>query len=292
MSGMDETTDFDPLWDYDHPAQTETLFRERLAEAAPHTSYTAQLLTQIARTQGLQRQFAAAHETLDTAEAMLQPDWPRARVRYLLERGRVYNSARHPEEARPLFLTAWEEASAAGEDFYAIDAAHMMGIIEPPAAQMAWNLQAVALAEQTNDARARNWLGSLYNNMGWSWHDQEDYVQALAYFEKALAWRKQQGGRAQIRIARWCVARALRSLGEVETALAMQRELMAEYEAAGEPGMYVLEEIAECLHALQRNPEEARRTFALAYAQLSQDPWLVANEPERLARLRQLGGVV
>lgn len=301
MPGTDETTDFDQLWDYDHPAHTETLFRARLAQAPAGTSYLAQLLTQIARAQGLQRQFSAAHETLAQAEALLQPGWPHARIRYHLERGRVFNSAGHPEQARPHFLAAWEQAVTAGADFYAIDAAHMIAIVEPPAAQMtrhlmarhqmAWNLRAAALAEQSSDPRARNWLGSLYNNIGWTWHDQGDYTQALACFEKALAWREQHGSAAQIRIARWCVARARRSLGDVETALAMQRALLAEQEAAGAPDMYVREEIGECLLALQRDPDEARRCFALAYAQMSQDPWLAANEPARLARLRQLGGV-
>lgn len=296
MPGTDETTDFDQLWDYDHPAETESLFRERLAQAPAGSSYLSQLLTQIARAQGLQRQFRAAHETLDKAEGLLQPDWSRARIRCHLERGRVFNSAGHPEQARPHFLAAWEQAVAAGADFYAIDAAHMIAIVEPPAAQMArhqmaWNLRAVALAEQSNDPRARNWLGSLYNNIGWTWHDQGDYAQALAFFEKALAWREQQGNVSQIRIARWCVARARRSLGDLETALAMQRALLAELEAAGESDRYVLEEIGECLLALQRDPDEARRCFALAYAQMSQDPWIAANEPERLTRLRQLGGV-
>lgn len=291
MPGTDETTDFEQLWDYGQPAHSETLFRERLAQATAHSSYLAQLLTQIARAQGLQRQFNAAHETLDKAEAILQPDWRRAHIRYRLERGRVFNSSGQPDQARPHFLAAWEQALAAGEDFYAIDAAHMMGIIEPPAAQMAWNLRAVALAEQTGDPRARNWLGSLYNNIGWTWHDQGDYDQALAFFEKALAWREQQGKIGPIWIARWCVARARRSLGDVETALAMQRALLAEQEAAGAPDMYVREEIGECLLALQREPDEARHCFALAYAQMSQDPWLAANEPERLARLRRLGGV-
>ncbi|HEX6385768.1 MAG TPA: hypothetical protein VF177_13945, partial [Anaerolineae bacterium] len=64
--------DFDQLWDYSQPASTEERFRELLpaAEAAGDDSYLAQLLTQIARAQGLQRQFAAAHETLDEAEKL------------------------------------------------------------------------------------------------------------------------------------------------------------------------------------------------------------------------------
>jgi hypothetical protein len=54
-------------------------------------------------------------------------------VRYLLERGRVFNSTGHRLEASPLFREAWELASAAGQDFYAASAAHMLVISEPPA---------------------------------------------------------------------------------------------------------------------------------------------------------------
>ena len=59
--------DFDSLWNYDDPAATEQQFRELLpaAESSGDKSYHLQLLTQIARAQGLQRQFEAAHQTLD-----------------------------------------------------------------------------------------------------------------------------------------------------------------------------------------------------------------------------------
>jgi branched-chain amino acid transport system ATP-binding protein len=49
----------------------------------------------------------------------------------------------------------------------------------------------------------------------------------------------------------------------------------------------VNEEIAECLLALKR-PEEAKSYFARAYELLSKDKWLVAEEPKRLERLRDL----
>ena len=54
--------DFDALWDYEQPAKTEVAFRALLsqAEASGNPSYYIELLTQIARTQGLQRDFAAA----------------------------------------------------------------------------------------------------------------------------------------------------------------------------------------------------------------------------------------
>jgi tetratricopeptide (TPR) repeat protein len=136
---MPETsTDFDSLWDYDKPAETEMKFRE-LLPAIHNPSHHVQLLTQIARAEGLQRKFDAAHQTLDNAEKFLTPDLKRARIRYLLERGRAFNSSGQPDKAQPLFQQAYELAQAEREDFYAVDAAHMLAIVEPPEQQLAWN---------------------------------------------------------------------------------------------------------------------------------------------------------
>lgn len=282
--------DFDTLWDYDHPAQTEAAFRALLpqAHASGNRAYTLELLTQLARTQGLQRDFAAAHETLDQAQALLTAELSRATVRYLLERGRVLNSSGHPEEARPLFELAWEQGLACHEDFHTIDAAHMVAIVAPPEEQLEWNRKGLALVERTTDARAQTWGGSLYNNIGWANHAQAQYHHALEAFQRALAWRHIQGDPREIRIAEWCIARTLRSLGQVEEALRMQQALQEAWRSLGGSAGYVEEELGECLLTLER-PAEARPYFAQAYVKLSHDPWLVATEPARLERLKGLG---
>jgi tetratricopeptide (TPR) repeat protein len=122
--------------------------------------------------------------------------------------------------------------------------------------------------------------------MGWTYYERERYEQALEMFEAALSYRREQGDAEEIHIARWCVAKCLRSLGRVEEALAIQRELEANREHATEPG-YTWEEIGECLLALGRG-EEAPPYFGKAYERLSQDPWLKEHESERLERLRRL----
>ena len=287
---MTETpTDFDTLWDYDRPAETEIKFRE-LLPAVRDPSHKAQLLTQIARAEALQRKFEEAHQTLDEAEKLLTDDLKRARIRYLLERGRVHNSAGQPEQAKPLFQQAYELALAAGEDFYAVDAAHMLAIVESPEQQLAWNLRALELAEKSDDPRARKWRGSLLNNLGWTYHDAGQYEMALDTFQKALQWQEEQGNVEMARVARWCVGRALRSLKRIDEAHAIQTALLQAYEEAGEKSGYVYEELAECLCAVGRDAE-AQPYFALAYEELSKDPWLANNEPGRLQRLKELGKV-
>lgn len=155
---------------------------------------------------------------------------------------------------------------------------------------MTWNLRAVAIAEGSSDARARRWLGSLYNNIGWSLHERQEYAAALAAFEQALHFRKAAGQEQELAVARWCVARTLRSLGKVEEALAQQTLLCEEMEQRGAPDGYVYEELGECLYSLGR-ADDARPFFARAYAELSGDPWFVENEAARCERLRLLGEV-
>ena len=282
--------DFIPLWDFDHPDSTEQRFRALLpaAEASHDVDYLAQLMTQIARTEGLQRRFDDAHRTLDRVEPMLRADLSKARVRYLLERGRTFNSSGNTEEAKTLFLAAWDLAREGKVEGLAVDAAHMMAIAEEPIAAIEWNNRAIAYAEKASDPKARDWLGSLYNNQGWAYHDMGDYAKAIDLFERAQAWREAKQSLPEIRIAKWCVARCLRSLGRVDEALARQQALLTEFGAAGEEDGYCQEELGECLLLLHREAE-ARPHFERAYALLSKDPWLVADEAPRLERLRRLG---
>src|SRR4030095_14285069 len=106
MSSQD-FLDFDSLWDYSNPQHTETRFREILLQVHEDNPAYLELLTQIARAQGLQQKFERAHQTLDQVERRLGKYSSRARVRYLLERGRVFNSAGQPDEAMPLFDQAY-----------------------------------------------------------------------------------------------------------------------------------------------------------------------------------------
>lgn len=280
--------DFDSLWDYNKPDRTEMRFREILLQIPENVPAFLELLTQIARAQGLQRKFDHAHQTLNQVERRLGSIPSRPRVRYLLERGRVFNTAGDPGRARPLFEQAFEMADQLSEDFYAVDALHMLAMIAPADLSLKLNMQAIQCAQDSRDERARNWLGSLYNNTGWSLHNMGEHAKALEMFEKAEALRRSNGNATAVRVAVWCVARALRSLNRLEEALSRQMDLKKEFDSVGETDGYVLEEIGECLLAMKRT-EEAKKYFAGAYDILSQDAFLAEHEPERLARLKTLG---
>ncbi len=285
--------DFDSLWDYDHPDATERKFRQLLPAAVDSLdlNYLTQLLTQIARTEGLQRRFESAHKTLDRVEMFLEKEEidDRTRVRYSLERGRVFNSSGKKDDARPLFQKAYDLAVKSKADFYAVDAAHMIGIVEEGEKSLQWNLKALDLAENSTEEKARKWKGSLYNNIGWTYFDQKMFEEALMMFEKALELRRQEGDQGKILIAQWSVAKTLRLMDHTEEALEMQRALFEQHRAAGQKSGYVYEEMAECLLVMGEE-REAREWFRAAYEELSKDPWL-ANEQDRLNRLKELGGV-
>ncbi|HEX8035351.1 MAG TPA: hypothetical protein VF510_15960 [Ktedonobacterales bacterium] len=185
------------LWDYEQPAVSEarfraillTLEREKAARDESSCSYRAEVETQIARAQGLQGAFVAAHATLDHVADALDEARPRTRIRYLLERGRVWNSAGAPERAYPFFEQAWELAQQDdAERFYAIDAAHMLAIVSSADQQIAWSRRAIDLAEQAPDGPVRWWAASLYNNLGWTYHGMDAYEGSLACFQAALPW--------------------------------------------------------------------------------------------------------
>jgi tetratricopeptide (TPR) repeat protein len=285
-----ELARFDELWDFDDPAGTEAKFRRLLdgAGAGADPSMRLQVRTQIARALGLQKKYDEARAVLDAVELELDGADAVVRVRWLLERGRVANTSGKKQEARPLFEEAWRLGREIGADGFAVDAAHMVAIVAAPDEAVAWNERALDLARSSAEPRARRWRGSLLNNLGWTYHGLGRFEQAHALFEEALAFRLEQGDAGPVRIARWCVARALRSLGRVEEALAAQHALLAAHDSAGSSDGFVHEEIAECLAALGRGTE-ARPFFAKAFELLSQDPWLPRDEPERLERLRREG---
>lgn len=280
--------EFDKLWNYNDPAGTEVKFREVLGEynAADNPSGHLQLLTQIARTYSLRRMFDEAHATLNEVEQQLPTQFSVTHVRYHLERGRTYNSAGNKADATTQFVQARDIAKQLGEDFYAIDAIHMLAIVAAPDESIKLNEQGVLYAEQSTQERAKGWLGALYNNLAWAYFDKSDYDKALSVFLRALKWREEKQSAPELFLAKWCVARTLRALGRLDDALKIQLALMEQMIDIGPTDGYVYEELGELY--LLKGEEVHKMYFQFAYNELSKDTWLAANEPKRLERIKQL----
>ncbi len=285
--------DIDSIWDFNDPAGTEAAFRELLleTEAVQDKAHHAELLSQLARAQGLQQKFDEAHATLDQAEGLIGPDMHRAVVRVLLERGRITNSSGKPGESITIFQQTLNKADAAGLEYYAVDAAHMLGIVTKGDASIEWNEMALALAESADDPRARKWIEVLCNNLGWTYHGLGRHDEALKMFETQLPLLQGEGQEKNMGICRWSIAKMYRHLGRVDEALVMQMELL---DCPGRQGNtsegYTREEVGECLLALHRE-DQAAPHFARAWELLKDDPWLSQDEGPRLVRLKRLSRV-
>ncbi len=286
LNGGAMAVDIDALWDYDQPGVSEMRFREALKGESGDDALDVE--TQIARTLSLRREFNKAHTLLDTIEQRLNDKTrPTTRVRYLLERGRTWRSAGDPAKARPLFFDAWQLADREKITLLAIDAAHMLGVIDPPEAAMRWNERAMALAMSTNVPRALRWRGSLANNMGHTERERGNLDAAIKYFRASLTAFQLTRSDSQIRVAQWQVANVLRLQKKYDEALAMQLRLEKEMIEANAPDGYVFEEIAE-IYLAKDKATEAKPYFAKAASVLAADSSFVESEKSRLARLVEM----
>jgi tetratricopeptide (TPR) repeat protein len=209
----------DALWDFGDPALSAERFRTEPVAAGSVAE--GELATQLARALGLDGRADEALAVLDG----LDTGHPVVSIRSALERGRLANSAGDAAAAVPHFEQAFDEAVIAGEDFLAIDAAHMLAIAEPDRAGE-WASRGLELAASAADPRARRWGIALHNNLGWLHFDADRLQEALTEFELAAAAAQAHGTAEQQQVAQWAVARCYRALGRTADAIRIQ-ELLA-----------------------------------------------------------------
>jgi len=273
--------EIEAMWDFGDPEVSEMRFRSALVECADPLD-CAELHTQIARTFSLRRQFKECEAELDLAVALVQNKVCRASVRICLERGRCLSSSGKPIDALPWFQRARAEAEDTGEAGLEIDAIHMLAIGDSDNA-LEWNLLAVQRAEWSADVRARKWLTSLYNNVGWTYFETGDPDTALGYFERAVSLRESMGNPANLKAARWSIAGCMRELGRIDEALAIVSDLLRDQPDDALNN----QEMALCLAA--QGLESQSRPFAeKAWVALKDDLWMQENRAEVLSQLQDL----
>ena len=64
----------------------------------------------------------------------------------------------------------------------------MLGILDG----LEWHEKAIAFAENSPDPKAQGWMGSLLNNLGWTYYDKGEYAKALQVGGRSC--RVQEGG--------------------------------------------------------------------------------------------------
>ena len=272
-----------PLWDFDDLDATESRFRAQLDDE-PSADGRAEVLTQLARIEGLRGDFERADTLADEAEALAESGAARARVE--LERGRIRRSSGDRDAARPLFESAHAEALAAEQYFMAADAAHMVALVAPDHdGFVTWTRRGLELAE--SHEAASTWAGPLLNNLGWELYEAGDFGGALDAFERALVVREREPDTpGPIEIARYAVGKTLRALGRTEEAIPLLERAVAWAETTGAPDGWFHEELAEEYSAVGRH-EDAREQARHAIPLLERDDASFAGG-ERAMRLREL----
>ena len=264
------TLDVRSLWDFRDPAGSERRFLAALDDARGDDALV--LRTQIARTHGLRTDFDAARAVLADVEPALGTAGARARASYWLELGRTYSSAAHDpasqsDEVRATARAAYgrclDEAGAGGGDDLAVDAVHMLAFVDTaPEDQIRWADTGLEIALASSDPAAQRCEATLRNNRGVSLGQLGRHEESLAEYERALALTEPRGDAADTRIARWMVASALRHLGRLDEAEAVQLDLEREGDADGEPDPYVYEEL-EAIYAARGDAGRAAHYAAL-----------------------------
>jgi tetratricopeptide (TPR) repeat protein len=226
------------LWNFDDLDESERRLREQL-ERETDDDGRAEVLTQLARVEGLRERFDESERLLVEAESLVGPH-----PRIDLERGRLFRSSGRPDHALPLFVAAFERS----EGFIAADAAHMAALVDP-AGPATWTQRGLEVA--ASDPDAAYWTGPLLNNLGWTQFEAGEYESALDAFERALRARERDAEHEyEIEIARYAVGKTLRALGRADEALPLLEEAVAWSSAAGKHDPFFEEELAEIRAAL------------------------------------------
>jgi tetratricopeptide (TPR) repeat protein len=290
--------DLDLLWNTADVPASEAAFNALLPIAqrlmGRDRSQLIELVCLIARSRAIQGNFSGARQSLGQADHFLEEQESlyevSAKIRYLIEKGRLHILEKTPSQAKVLFAEAWNLAVNSDEDYFSIEIAQLMATIEPIKNQQRWIVQAIEIAEQSSIAKAKRWLGALYTSMAWRHYEMHQYEKSLGLFEKALGHLKAQGAVRESFIAQWSIGKVLRTLGRTEEAFEIQKKLLSELGIGGRRDGRLYEELAECLQTLNRSTE-AQLYFELAYREFSSDEWITDNQPLKLKRMKDLGKV-
>lgn len=295
---LSQFCDLDLLWNPADTKGSEAAYRSLLSVGQKLTGrdrhHLVDLHSLIGRSQASQEKYSEAQASLDVAESLLdeqQDAYPvSARIRFLIETGRLHILSKTPSQAKGLFSEAWALSFNSGEDYFAVEIAQLMAATEPQKAQQEWVSRGIEIAENSPFPKAKRWLGGLYTSLGWKLYDLRQFDRSLAAFHKALRHYKAQGTAREASVAQWSIGRVLRALGKTEEALSIQKVLLSELQIGGERDGRLYEELAECLQTLKRTTE-AQLYFELAYLELSADDWIKDNQPVKLKRMKDLGKV-
>lgn len=195
--------------------------RDLYIETAEHadlhgdSSVLTEAVAMIGRTYLITGKLAECDLLLKRAKRTADPDSPLGWSRYLGVRGRFEWQENRLEDARQTFNEMYDYCLTKGLHERAIDATHMMAIVEDLEGQVRWGLKGIKAAEK---GQVTQWLGPLWNNLGATYEDLENYDKALEAYKKAREYHYEHGDETNRLIADWAVGHAYRLKGDYRQA--------------------------------------------------------------------------
>lgn len=228
--------DFETLF-HGQPQDIERRLLDLRPRAAHHPDNTLapRIEARLALAQAMQGRHEDAQRTLDLAETLPGARQPIAAICLLLERGRLLHQQNRWHDAQPLFISAWDFAqrpdlNSHNLDAPAVDAAHMVALTATePADKVHWNETALRRAMASPEPKARAWISVLQNNLAQAYIANSQFTAAHAAFTTCRQLALDEHNSIVERGARWGIARALRALGHTTEALALQQQVLSEY---------------------------------------------------------------
>ena len=162
---------FDYIWQsFEDPADIEAALQSSYSEhhGTLSSSFLAQLLTQIARAQGMQDKLHDAQAAL--YKAKWKSDEKVAVVRLDLETARLRRLQDRTEEAMTLLKKVYETAAEAPLDYFKADAAHILYLFEPdggPEEGKTWSDAVLEIARNSGNIKTRRWAAVVLTDQGW-----------------------------------------------------------------------------------------------------------------------------
>lgn len=210
-----------------------------------------------------------------TAELVNPDNYPKAWARYLGVLGRFQWKDSNLATATATFKTMYDFCNKNKLYDHAVDAAHMIAITAPQNEQITWAKRGIEAAQKGN---MTNWLGPLYNNLGWSYDEMGKHKQALDALQNARKYHYQNKNELPKLIADYSIAVQYRKLSNINKALKWltpaqewadklynQNPTQDHAEWVG----HTHSELAE-IALLQNNINQAKKQFAIALEKLKE----------------------
>ena len=142
-------------------------------------------------------------------------DQPLGWSRYLGVRGRFEWQNDYYNKATETFKEMYHYCREHDLAERAIDAAHMVAITGTPTEQVEWSHKAIEEAEASG---ITSWLGPLWNNLGYTYEEMEEYDKSLQAYLNARDYHYKYGDELNRLIADWALGHAYRLTGNLDKA--------------------------------------------------------------------------